>query len=149
VQSCLQWDYKDVAGKTYRMPDEGPCLYPEPPYASPFGPAIVLKACELLGKKPKTLIHGDGHPGNFFRNKTTGEITWLDFQGYAVGPPGMDLAQGLGLGVQGASKEVIERMIRSYHVKLCEYGPPGVNDEYPFESCMEDFLLGMAVWYAG
>lgn len=81
---------------------------------------MVVKACEILGSRPRTLVHCDGHPGNTFVNKATGETTWLDFQVYSAGPPGLDLAQALSLGVLGATRESLRDMTRRYHRKLCE-----------------------------
>jgi hypothetical protein len=38
-----------------------------------------------------------------------------------VGPPGLDLAQGLASGVEGCSKTVIEGIVRDYYSELCLY----------------------------
>mmetsp|Transcript_19697 Transcript_19697/g.51266 ORF Transcript_19697/g.51266 Transcript_19697/m.51266 type:complete len:465 (+) Transcript_19697:159-1553(+) len=146
MKDYLQWEY-DHKGETYRLPD-GPLPYPDPRFKPPNGVPLMYKACEILGsRKGKTLCHGDGHPGNLFRNTRTGAIKWLDFQGYAVGPPGFDLAQGLSLGVLGASKDKLRGMVEAYYAKLLEYGPPSVQDVYPLETCWEDFLIAMVVWY--
>lgn len=89
----------------------------------PNGMALVLKASQILGSRPQTLLHGDGHPGNSFVNKATGETTWLDYQCYAKGPPGLDLAQALSLGVLETSKTTLKEMTQAYHKKLCEWVP--------------------------
>lgn len=78
----LQWDYTDAkTGQTFRLPD-GPCAFPHPTMLGEDGKAILVKACAVLGsRKVQTLLHGDGHPGNLFRSKSTNEFTWIDFQG--------------------------------------------------------------------
>jgi hypothetical protein len=59
----LQWDYTSD-GVIHRMPD-GPCQFPDPRMLGDGGKAILRKACTVLGSRTvKTLLHGDGHPGN-------------------------------------------------------------------------------------
>ena len=89
---------------------------------------------------------GDGHPGNVFRDAVTKEFKWIDFQGVHKGPPGFDLSQGLGLGVQGASKDVLLQICKDYYATLVETGPAGLEAEYTFEMLWEDFLGGMILW---
>merc|ERR1719258_450730 len=82
------------------------------------------------------------------RTRRAGEFTWIDFQGYHVAPPGMDLVQALGLGVVGATKAVIEDLCRQYHAALAAHGPAGLVETYTFEMLWEDFMGGCLLWYS-
>ena len=48
----------------------------------------------------------------------------LYVQGIHPGPPGMELAQGLALGVQGANKAMIMDITKTYYAALLKHGPP-------------------------
>jgi len=148
MKDYLKWDYQFPIndGPTYRVP-EGPYPYPDPRLKAPVGPGILIEVARILGSRPKTLLHGDAHPGNIFWNKKTGQRQWIDFQMYSAGPPGMDLASGISLGLQKPSKETVETLVKKYYAKLLEYGPSSIKDEYTFDMLWEDVVLGMVLNY--
>merc|ERR1711937_34163 len=142
----LQFDYVGTDGNTHRMPG-GTAPFPHPALAGEKGLLILKRICNIFASRPQTLMHGDGHPGNLFRDNSTMSFKWIDFQGVHKGPPGMDIAQGLGLGVQGASKDVILEIVKDYYAALVEHGPEGLEAEYTFDMLWEDFRCGMLIWY--
>ena len=97
-RDVLQWDYRGVGTtQTFRLPD-GLCPFPDPVMVGEGGKAVLVKACAVLGgRKVQTLLHGDGHPGNVFRTQATGQLTWIDFQGWVLAHPDSRLRRALEL----------------------------------------------------
>ena len=60
----------------------------------------------------------------------------------------MELAQGLGLGLQGANKAVFDSICKRYYEQLVECGPTDLATQYTFDMLYEDVLNGMLLWYA-
>ena len=110
------------------------------------GIAVIKEICRRWGTRPKTLIHGDGHPGNLFQHKPSKEYTWIDWQLYTAGPPGFEIAQGIGLGLQKPSKAAAEEVAKGYYAELLKQGPPGLAEEYTYDMLWEDMLCGMLLW---
>ena len=87
----LAIDY-EFQGKKYRvgqgLQDGGepePVPFPHPALMGEKGIAVIKEICRRWGTRPKTLIHGDGHPGNLFMKKEGKALTWIDFQACGQG----------------------------------------------------------------
>jgi hypothetical protein len=96
-----------------------------------------------LNQRPMTLVHGDGHLGNLFYNRTRKEITWLDWQMLGRAPPAIELLQPL----SSIDGEHQIPLAKAYYQALLRHGPAGrltIAHTYSFDDMWQDYRYA---WY--
>ena len=111
------------------------------------GRLTCQKILAALDKGPHTFIHGDGHPGNVFYDKSDKSLTFIDFQLVGRAPPGVDLVQSMMLVIPSDPPGSHKTYAQGYYDKLVAERPE-IGEEYSFEQCFKDYRWAMVVYYA-
>lgn len=99
----------------------------------------VAYMVEHFDSRPHTLLHGDAHIGNVFFDRSGGEFTWIDFQFFGRGPPGVDMA----MATCDLEAEDHDQALRHYYSELIKAGPPGLAEQYSFGDLWQDWRYMM------
>jgi hypothetical protein len=101
--------------------------------------SAVIEDWQLAGPTPFTVIHGDYRLDNLLFDEVTGEVTAVDWQTAAIGPPLRDVAYLLGTSLPSEDRRVNEEsLVAEYHAALVEHGISG----YEAGQCWNDYRLG-------
>lgn len=99
----------------------------------------VIEHWQLTEPAPFSLIHGDYRLDNLLFDPVTGEVTAVDWQTAAVGPPLRDVAYFLGTSMRSEDRAAHEEsLVRGYHSALLEHGV----SMYGFDECWNDYRVG-------
>lgn len=101
--------------------------------------SAVIEQWQLARPMPFSVIHGDYRLDNLLFNDTSGEVTAVDWQTAAIGPPLRDVAYLLGTSLLSEDRRANEeRLVREYHTALVDHGVRG----YGAAQCWDDYRLG-------
>jgi hypothetical protein len=101
--------------------------------------SAVIEQWQLATPTPVSVIHGDYRLDNLLFDDATGEVTVVDWQTAAIGPPLRDVAYLLGTSLHSEDRRAHEeRLVREYHSALVDQG---VGD-YDVDQCWDDYRLG-------
>jgi hypothetical protein len=103
------------------------------------GACAVIERWQLTGLAPFSVIHGDYRLDNLLFDPVTGEVTAVDWQTAAIGPPLRDVAYFLGTSMRSEDRAAHEEsLVRAYHSALLESG----LSTYSFDHCWNDYRMG-------
>lgn len=98
-----------------------------------------IERWQLARTTPFTAIHGDYRLDNLLFDSKSGEVTAVDWQTAAIGPPLRDVAYFLGTSLDTELRRANERkLVGDYHNGLVEHGV----GTYSAEQCWDDYRLG-------
>ncbi|MGH9097931.1 MAG: phosphotransferase [Acidimicrobiales bacterium] len=101
--------------------------------------SAVIERWQLASPTPFSVIHGDYRLDNLLFDRATGDVTAVDWQTAAIGPPLRDVAYLLGTSLHHEDRRSNEEwLVRDYHSALVDHG---VGD-YDAGQCWEDYRLG-------
>ena len=104
---------------------------------------------KILNQRPHTLLHSDLRGNNLFRTKPqTGEsceITYIDWQLVAPGPPGLEFSEAWQHSVPPEVRRKDLDFLKQYHQRLTEIEPKTAAYTYPM--LLEDYRLGYVLWW--
>ncbi|HEX4218468.1 MAG TPA: phosphotransferase [Acidimicrobiales bacterium] len=101
--------------------------------------SAVIEPWQLARPAPFSVIHGDYRLDNLLFDGATEEVTVVDWQTAAIGPPLRDVAYLLGTSLHSEDRRAHEaRLVRRYHSALVDQG---VGD-YDADQCWDDYRLG-------
>ena len=99
----------------------------------------VIKRWQLTEPAPFSVIHGDYRLDNLLFDPVTSEVTVVDWQTAAIGPPLRDVAYFLGTSMRSEDRAAHEQsLVRTYHTALLESGVSA----YSFDHCWNDYRIG-------
>jgi hypothetical protein len=99
----------------------------------------AIEKWQLTGPEPFSVIHGDYRLDNLLFDQTSGEVTAVDWQTAAVGPPLRDVAYFLGTCLHSEDRRANEReLVGEYHLALIDHGVAG----YSLDQCWNDYRIG-------
>lgn len=88
---------------------------------------------------PFSVLHGDYRLDNLLFGRSCDDVSVVDWQTAAVGPPMRDVAYFLGTSLDpGQRRNHEERLVAGYHAALCRGRPV----RYPADGCWDDYRLG-------
>ena len=98
-------------------------------------------AMNVFSARPTTVIHGDLHTGNIWKNKSNGTMVLADWQVMRHAPPALDFFTLLAYGDaacvgDGHGKQLLEH----YHALLTT-SHPDIAADYTVEHMMDDIAL--------
>jgi hypothetical protein len=103
-----------------------------------FASAHARDLRELERRGPRTVVHGDLHPGQVITG-ATGPVLF-DWQTATVASPGRDLARVIAMSLPPALRALHEReLIGVYHAALTHAGVRG----YSLGACFDDYRRGL------
>jgi hypothetical protein len=101
--------------------------------------SAVIEQWQLARPTPFSVIHGDYRLDNLMFDLSTGEVTAVDWQTAAIGPPLRDVAYLLGTSLHSEDRRATEAsLVREYHSALVDRG----IDDYDADQCWDDYRLG-------
>ncbi len=99
----------------------------------------VIERWQVAEPAPFSLIHGDYRLDNLLFDPVTGEVTAVDWQTAAIGPPLRDVAYFLGTSLRIEDRAAHEEsLVRTYHSALLDNGV----STYGFDGCWHDYRIG-------
>ncbi len=101
----------------------------------------VIERWQLTEPAPFSVIHGDYRLDNLLFDPVTGEVTAVDWQTAAIGPPLRDVAYFLGTSMRSEDRAAHEEsLVGAYHSALLEHG----IRTYSFDRMLERLPHGTA-----
>ncbi len=104
---------------------------------------------KILNQRPRTLLHNDLRGNNIFRTKPqtgeSSEITYIDWQLMAPGPPGLEFSEAWQHSVPPEVRRKDLDFLKQYHQRLTEIEPK--TAAYTYQMLLEDYRLGYVLWW--
>jgi hypothetical protein len=101
--------------------------------------AAVIGRWQVARPSPFSIIHGDYRLDNLLFDPATGDVTAVDWQTAAIGPPLRDVAYFLGTCLESRDRRANEKeLVHEYHAALVDRGIDG----YDVARCWDDYRLG-------
>lgn len=99
----------------------------------------VIERWQLTDADPFAIIHGDYRLDNLMFDSARNEVTVVDWQSAAIGPPLRDVAYFLGTSLRSDDRRSHEEdLVAEYHAGLVGRGITG----YSADECWRDYRLG-------
>ena len=104
---------------------------------------------KILKQRPRTLLHNDLRGNNLFRTKPqlgeSSEVTYIDWQLVAPGPPGLEFSEAWQHSVPPEIRRKDVDFLKQYHQRLTEIEPK--TAAYTYQMLLEDYRLGYILWW--
>lgn len=104
---------------------------------------------KILNRRPRTLLHNDLRGNNLFRTKPqmgeSSEITYIDWQLTAPGPPGLEFSEAWQHSLSPEVRRKDLDFLKQYHQRLTEIEPKAAA--YTYQMLLEDYRLGFVLWW--